>query len=246
MRKDMFKVIVERPRSGSGWARTEPPFRLRDLEDGGPAHGPLRYPRHRSKGLNENLSPLYRFLHKSVGRNWNSVHAEVCERLSAGNVVQQHVLQHLTDQVAVHTIMRNGEIWVTNLSWGGGRALKDSGYPLYVHPVSGMLLENRAYTHRKKLRKQRRQGVAARASQDCRHIAPGVQLQRLNGVWFKVRMMDLPEAGMTTFDALLRFRLAARQMAEPNGSAEPDVLHKRQLGKKELRKYGLSGGGDHV
>jgi hypothetical protein len=55
MRKDMYKVIVERPRRGGGY-RSEMPMPV-DTEDAPGREGLRR--RHRSrKHLNENLRPL--------------------------------------------------------------------------------------------------------------------------------------------------------------------------------------------
>lgn len=64
MRKDMFKVIVERPRVGGSYDRE----RCTPVDEEGPTHESLRW-RHRSrKGLNENLRPLERYLQQQVGR----------------------------------------------------------------------------------------------------------------------------------------------------------------------------------
>jgi hypothetical protein len=53
-----------------------------------------------AKELNENLSPLRRYLERQVGRPWNKVYSEIAEHLRPDNVVQQHVRDHLRNFVA--------------------------------------------------------------------------------------------------------------------------------------------------
>ena len=124
MRRDMFKVIVERPRrfGPGGWTRGRPP---RDAEDG-PSHAGMRRPYdswHERKELNENLAPLRRYLMKQVGRPWNKVFSEICEHLRTDSTVQEHVRRHLGDFVAIH-----------------GRDSR----PLYVDPRTGLLRSNKS------------------------------------------------------------------------------------------------------
>lgn len=67
MREDMSRVIVERPRIIDGAERKGRPRPLEDL----PSHEGMRRP-HRVAGcwkmLNDNLSPLRRYLERQVGR----------------------------------------------------------------------------------------------------------------------------------------------------------------------------------
>src|ERR1700760_2116860 len=104
MRPDMFKVIVERPRGGGGWATKQ-----RIVWNDDRTKVPMN--RNRSKSLNENLAPLRRFLRRSVGRPWNAVFSEICEGLSVRNPVQKHVRDHLKDLVLLHTFERDGKLW---------------------------------------------------------------------------------------------------------------------------------------
>src|SRR6266536_2639198 len=98
MRKDMSRVIVERPRLGGGRHRKGRAVPLEDLPKqegiGRPYTGDW-------KTLNENLSPLRRYLERQVGRPWNKVYSEISRHLRADNAVQQHVRDHLRDFVAI-------------------------------------------------------------------------------------------------------------------------------------------------
>src|SRR5205085_4796318 len=85
------------------------------------------------KSLNENLSPLRRYLEKQVDRPWNKVWSEISENLSAASTVQQHVRDHIGDFVAVRTFISNGTIYVPG-RFGGPQPLKDGHYRMYVDP----------------------------------------------------------------------------------------------------------------
>src|SRR5262245_56031154 len=148
MRKDMSKIIVERPRIDSGprrKGRSRPltdadgaPYRARD-RDGGHERP------QRTKHLNENLAPLRRFLQSNVGRPWNKVRSELAENIRPTSTVQQHVLDHVTDFVATKTVMREGKVMVFDShSRRHPVPVQESWALLYVHPKSGLLMKNRS------------------------------------------------------------------------------------------------------
>jgi len=97
MRKDMYKVIVERPRRGKdGDANAA---RLRN-----DFVGPMRLGMRAGYGyraLNENLAPLRRYLHAQIGRPWNKVFGEICAGIDRRNTVQQHIHRHIRDFIAI-------------------------------------------------------------------------------------------------------------------------------------------------
>ena len=101
MRRDMFKVIVERPRLLEGVAR-----KGRTLPDeASPSRIGLRRAAREVggyKALNENLAPLRRYLGKQVGRPWNTVFSEICANLKTRSTVQQHVRDHIKDYVQLN------------------------------------------------------------------------------------------------------------------------------------------------
>lgn len=139
MRADMFKVIVERPRWGAGHA---PAVKLK--RDKAP-HQRIGLRRHAkeqaayTKGLNENLAPLVRFLRSRVGCRWDDVFSEICATLDTGSTVKMHVRQHLGDFV-LHRIAygRRGELL------NDGHVLRpdrrNCAWPeFYVDPDDGLL-----------------------------------------------------------------------------------------------------------
>jgi hypothetical protein len=143
MRDDMDKVIVERPRRGGGVQGDGRAFR--NSKERGSHLGMKRGYKH-GKWLNENLSPLKRWLHKQVHRPWDKVYAELCSGIDRRSTVQAHIFEHIDQFVARDATMREGEVWVSG-SWrahGGREPLREAAHvELFVHPVTGILLPNR-------------------------------------------------------------------------------------------------------
>ncbi len=137
MRNDMSKIIVERPRLTSD-AKYYKPGRKKDFED-----LPLResikrkYGWH-SKRLNENLAPLYNFLHTKVGKPWNSIFKEICENISINSTVQKHIRDHIKTSVEKEVVMK-GKIPFYQVigSWQGDELQIANNF--YVHPTKGTL-----------------------------------------------------------------------------------------------------------
>ena len=111
MRKDIAKILVTTPRIGSWMKNDEVLYRRRERIDedyDGPTRTSMRPkdPRGRwteRKMLNEYLNPLYRFLEKRVGRNWDRVYSEIRQNNRPGSAVGEHIFQHLFDYVRVKT-----------------------------------------------------------------------------------------------------------------------------------------------
>src|SRR5262245_28623230 len=114
MRGDMPKVIVERPRQGSGGMRLRRDKTVREDDAALSKIGMKRHARERGgyKSLNENLAPLKRYLDAQVNRPWDKVWSEICKNLKPSNTVQQHVRDHIPDFVAIKTSLRDGKVWV--------------------------------------------------------------------------------------------------------------------------------------
>ena len=108
MRKDMFEIIIERPRYG---ARMRPKGRYRTTRRTNPEALPCKEPmwfRGKTKELNENLAPLRRFLERRVGRPWDAVWSELREFLSPKSAVQKHVFDHVEQYVERNPVMIDG------------------------------------------------------------------------------------------------------------------------------------------
>jgi hypothetical protein len=246
----MAKVIVERPRSDH--AATYPRAKL-NAQACDELSAPMRESMGRgyaTKGLNENLQPLQRYIARQVGRPWRLVHAEISRHLSVRSAVQKHVLDHLRDIVVESVWWRGNEVFHAD-RFGGVRRLESAGSwrRFYVCPRSGVL----------RVAPRRRKVPAARPDPDRRVIDPTRELRRLSGVWFEVGVGEIPvteDARMACFDVLERrpperprpldWRNQLRGEAKP---PPPPLLwqlgryavSKRQLSKRELRANDLAG-----
>jgi hypothetical protein len=253
MRKDMAKVIVERPRSGRSWPAKPGRTRVVVDDDGEPLRASVREPKGRpqkTKSLNETLNPLRRYLESNVGRAWNKVYSEVSENLKPTSTVQQHVRDHIEDFVAVKTRMRAGEIYATQ-RWGRSSKLSEMWQPLYVHPRTGLLRKN---THRKSWNAKRREDAKRREAERAarmREISATKQLHCFNGVWWEVTLAKIKlhrvkgANGREVWtqerfaDVVQRAKLSTLPLEELYAKPGVYAAAKRQLGKPELKKLGL-------
>jgi len=103
MRTDMPKVLVERPRYGaaSKYRERHQAFvrKSRSREDDVAQPQRMGMGFGGSKGLNENLQPLLRFLLARRGRKWDEVYSELRAHLAPQRAIDMHVMQHLWDFV---------------------------------------------------------------------------------------------------------------------------------------------------
>ena len=242
MRNDMAKVIVERPRNGRAFDKA-----AKNRGEGKLPHdltqiglGKLHAVRTGRKGLNENLSPLRRYLEAQVGRPWNKVWAEISEKLKPSSTVQQHVRDHIPDFVAMKTAWRDGKIW-TSGRFGGPVPLKECWQRLYVDPRTGLLRKNpnfRRYAAiRREDEKRRKVELAAR----MREADRWTQYHRLDdGAWWMVALAPSPPPhSPQPRDAVLAAGLSALPPAELFGRAHVYAKDKRQLSAKEAKALGL-------
>jgi len=139
MRNDMAKVLVERPRLGArfqfGLRRREfeRKCRSRDGENALPWMMPIAFGR--SKGLNENLQPLRRFLLSRRNRLWDHVYSELRQRLAPRNVIDMHIMQHLWHYVLFAKRESAGKVVLT----------ERKGWLRYELLPSGQVADGRFY-----------------------------------------------------------------------------------------------------
>jgi hypothetical protein len=252
----MFKVIVERPRSGSRVRWSTGTRRLLASETMPAKVGMLRG-HGKGKWSKDHLGPLRRFLFRRVGRPWDAVMSEICAVIDARSTVQQHVLLHVSNFVTIETTMVNGEVC------GPGYPLlhtpvRDLPDPLYVHPETGLLCRNDEYLQHRQ--KQRREAARRQAELEARRriVSPTEQLHCIDGTWYFVTLAPLPGGRAVErfvngerresfvyerrWDVLLNAHVSANdswagyELYDRRGVY---AASKRQLGKRELRRYGL-------
>lgn len=245
MRKDMSKVIVERPRHGhsGGWVK---PGRSRVVEDddGEPlraprgARAPVRTKPLKTKSLNENLAPLKRYLGRQVGRPWNKVYADISANLKPRSTVQQHVRDHLDDFVAMRTRMREGKV-MASAGFGGERPLEQDYRPFFVHPRTGLLRENPHYRSWYRRHRARRAAQAAARAERMRELDAKTQLHKLkDDVWWEVKLGRAGDGREP--DAVLAAGLSALAPDELYGRPGVRAIAKRLLSKADKKRHGLA------
>jgi len=241
MRQDMYKVIVERPRTGK---RAHPAaLRLRnDLE------GPMRLGMRAGYGfleLNENLQPLRRYLRAQIGRPWDKVYSEICARIDRRNTVQQHIHQHIDDFISIKVREKDGRLIAA-----GRRDPRELWYEeLYVDPRTGTIREHRRDRRSRSSadwRRQREEEIAARR----RVVNERTLLLRIDGIWYRVEIAPLPDVltcrqGEIPFDAVLKRSLIhphqeAERLEYLYGSGKVYGVSKRQAGRRELSANGVA------
>ena len=255
MRSDMYKVIVERPRKGKAWT---PKGARRRFDLDGPSHAGMRAGVGRPH-LNENLSPLKRFLNTQVGRPWDKVMSEIGAHIDRRNTVQLHIYSHLDDFVATQVVWRDGQYvdlhpW---FSWRGGDVLRQ---PLFVDPRTGLLRRNRDYIGRVRRWKEQEKAKAAEITLRRRRVDHPRWHLLLDGEWYEVTLAPLPpivvvkdrvdgservrHKAARVFDLVLKRQVWRNDAFEAErkvlyGSDSLHATSKRQLSKREIEKFGL-------
>jgi hypothetical protein len=242
MRNDMDKVIVERPRSGRANAKTAKRTGQRklpgDLSQIG--LGKLHAVTAGQKGLNENLSPLRRYLEAQTGRPWNKVWAEISENLKPSSTVQQHVRDHIPDFVAIKTALREGQVWAA-ARYGKPVLLKDAWQRLYVDPRSGLLRKNPHYRKFAAIGKEAARKAQAERDARMREAGRWLQYHLLSdGAWWEVTLASSPPAKHPQpRDAVLGAGLSDLKQAKLYGREGVYAIGKRQLSGKEAKALKL-------
>lgn len=195
MRADMAKVLVERPRPGSrDGSRPAKGYRKRtqkSIEAGVECSrermearcGGTRY-------FNENLGPLRKFLDSNVGRPWDKIHAEICQHVNRGSVVQKHILTHLFQYVVTNVILIDGQPFNGTPGWLYREPLRTTTYhhdQWYVCPKSGLLRRSRPAPRE---RAKRTDGHPTRVVR----VSKTEMCLKLSGGWELVTISPLPDA----------------------------------------------------
>ncbi len=238
MRADMAKVIVERPRR-KGWAWSKPKGYLRQLrqfgEDGPPQReGIKRCWKSGTKGLNEHLGPLRRYLDSQVGRRWNKVFSEICAYIDRSSAVQDHVRDHVAQYVTIHVIVKDGVPCSGEGNRGYGRPLQAGWW--YVCPCTGLL---------KKVKiRSRSKGPKKTPLPPFIRVSRTLQCRFLDGAWHLVMLQPLPQPNWNRKRCVDRDILFDRLVCEFTESeakrhygAAVYAVAKRQLARRELKQY---------
>jgi len=142
--KRLGEEVIECGRQGAGWEKTRRFVRFR-REGGAEAARTMERMKlhHGTKSLTDNLEPLYRFLNSHVGKHWDKVYAELCQKLDKSSMQGQHVFQHLHHMVYQKVRIEAGTVYATG-PWGI-HPLRSycNRATFYVHPKTGILKKAR-------------------------------------------------------------------------------------------------------
>jgi hypothetical protein len=232
MREDMAQVVIERPRyhsSGRYHAVRPQDIAHRDLErlaDLPRAEG-MRRPHTNSKNLSDLLGPLRKFLVRQVGRPWNKVHSEICERISPNSTVQLHILSHLDDLIETKVgVDAEGRLLRSTRRWRSAYMyLHDWPGLLYVHPRTGII---RRVPEARAPWKRRPQAPEL----EVKTVGPERELWRRDGVWYWAVFATAPAVS----DAPGAVDYFTGRLA-PLGARYR--VAKRQASRRDLRRHGL-------
>ncbi len=212
MRKDMFKVIVEKERWNSQGKFDNKTSRryLKQFkpnsgnkedrddweEDEKLSHLPKKITGSKPQGwncksLNENLNPLKKFINSRVGQKWDDVWSEICQEINSNSTVQKHVLDHAKDFVETGCYYDSqGRVW-TNTTSG----------PMLVSPVTYYKYSSKHYAEPETgiLRKVKIIDTKAKKEKPIERVDIGnnQQLHKLEGIWYCVNLKPFPKFALT-------------------------------------------------
>ena len=139
MRKDMAKVLAERPRYYRYGVVNKKLRRRKDEEisEDAPKMEGMKRGWVRCRERNENLRPLRRYLYSQVGRLWNDVNRDIHRWIKTSNPAHSRWLNNIRFYVSQEFIWKNGE--PHDLRKGEKLPNVFSQALFFVHPETGVL-----------------------------------------------------------------------------------------------------------
>lgn len=202
MRDDFAKQLVERERIGHkmkyGDTRHSKAFKHVDEYFGGREGIKKRHHLgYSTKSFNENLNPLWGWLRSVVGKKWDKSYSELRKKFDARSTINAHILQHLFQEVEVHTFVgEKGAVMFmdTRYTNKGEQPISKCYKDYYVCPKDGTL---------KITKKQPRRSIIKQAEADklkaklavSRLLPDGSELHKgEDGIWYHYTFAILPKA----------------------------------------------------
>lgn len=210
MRRDMSKVVTERPRWGHAAKSKKTSLKLKpsdfEKDDVGSTRAPVARRRQygwEAKSFSDLIGPLRRSLRTNVGRPWNKVKSELSTTLDRKSVSGLHIWSHIAWEVSENCFIGDDQKIYSMGTWGSPQLATG----LYVHPITGLLCW-------KVLKRLKRPYIDKPL--DLIQIDENNALSRVDGIWYHLG--------------------PARQ----NDAGTELVRPKRQLSKRDLAEHGLA------
>ncbi len=158
------------------------------------------------KDLNKNLNELHTLLRKSVGKRWEGVYSDICQKFDKRKVINQHTLIHLFQTVEINTFVHKGVVCYaeTNTQWKGTQGVQpitQSSADYFVHPTTKVLTVNKGSVKRKQQEEKAQEEHIEKAGNNLRLISRfgnknggGARYaMRIKGVWYEVSVVAKPK-----------------------------------------------------
>ncbi len=156
MRKDMYRVVTERPRRGSGARNRKSRLKIRNYDESMDSNLPKRQPmlmrdrthQYGEKEFSDVLGPIERWLHSQVGRPWSKVYSEIRKALPAtAKEPIRHIWDaHIRSQIQMNCRMGvDGKVYTCRMGsfntsdLNGWEPVKGTG-TFYIHPINNLFL----------------------------------------------------------------------------------------------------------
>jgi hypothetical protein len=201
--------------------------------------------RDQKNGQTRDIQTIRRLLRASFGQAWSAVFETLKTRFPkaiTGSFADE--AQALTWGLAVKTSLKNGQVRVHTA--GKVISLEDSAAECYVHPDSGLLLENAFLAAARRREHEREQARRAELAARMRELSPELQVHLIAGKWFAVELQTLETADRAAhFDVVLNrtVQLADREALHTlYGRRHVVGKRKRELQYRELRDLQLTNG----
>lgn len=213
------------------------------------------------KELNENLSPLRRFIESRCGELWDDVYSDICSTFSMNTTVEQHILLHVEQYVHTNTVMHeiDGVMRVCHRGYyGNGLYPIDEShwYDFYVHPETGILTKSKYVSYRTK-RKQEK--AAKEKNKHILQLGKWEYLISRDGIWYQVqyapqriyyystvnhsyyggRNPNIAQQTVFYNTSSKKYQTDAFGNNATNEEGGYVAIRKRQLNYRQLKKYNL-------
>lgn len=231
MRKDMSKVLIERPRTQSNARSRKWGLKIKFVEDSD-YENIITYTsssRRRQYGWNAKestdvLSPLRGYLRSRVGDLWDDVYSDICENMDRRSTVGAHIFTHLWQYVERNTLMVGDAVHY--YGYRGTFPVHD----WYIHPLTGILCYDE-YTRR--YQRPDKPVTSIPIESPTVNGLWGKSYQKLEGIWYYTEWRKV--------ERYESYWASAWRYGRNPWQTKWDVtdLYKQQLNKKELKILGL-------
>lgn len=169
----MQEIIHERPGGGSRYKKYK---NFRRREEGG-FRGMRKPYGYDCKHMNWSNGPLKGFLRANIGRPWDKVWSEICERADSRSFLGYQLRDNFRWIVETQVVIEDGVVYAKD----GHRKYKLERNGFYVHPETGLLCY---VSSDGKIKHQKPTSKIVRLH--------GMEFYKHEGVWYQVTTVPIP------------------------------------------------------